>query len=43
MSIDYVQVAVPEKWRCPSKAWSSFTKAGLSQETVMELMGGKLL
>ena len=40
MSIDYVQVAVPEKWRCPSKAWSSFTKAGLSQETVMELMGG---
>ena len=37
MSADYSQVAVPERWRCPSKAWSNFTKDTPSHTTVMEL------
>lgn len=40
MSSDYTQVAVPSEWRCPSKAWTNFTKEGLSPTTVMEFMAG---
>ena len=38
MSIDYVQVEVRNKWRCPCKAWSEFTRVEPSVETVMSLM-----